>query len=105
LWVTVRHEQGRAEISLLSRKSGINTAYVRLSDDAGIPIEPMEVTLIAANPAARVEPIRREGEVTASGAWRIDDLPLVPPGKWSLRVDVLVSDFEKLIFETEVELR
>ena len=94
-----------AEIVLDSELSGINSAEIIVRDGPGWPIEAQEVTLIAANPAAGVEPIRRAADRTQSGAWRVENLLLVPAGRWTLRLDVLVSDFEKAILDTEVELR
>ena len=37
--------------------------------------------------------------------WRVDGVILAPPGRWTLRLEILVSDFEKPILETEFELR
>jgi hypothetical protein len=35
----------------------------------------------------------------------VERLLLVPSGSWSIRIDALVSDFEKAGFETVVTLR
>jgi len=32
-------------------------------------------------------------------------MPIPRPGRWQVRVDVLVSDFEKLILEDELDVR
>jgi copper transport protein len=102
--VTMVSSGRSAEIVLASALSGINSAQIELLDSAGAPIEANEVTLMAANPSAGVEPIRRAAEPTGPGTWRIEDLLLVPAGRWSLRVDALVSDFEKATFETVITL-
>jgi copper transport protein len=104
LSVTMVSSGGSAGIVLASAQSGINSAQIELLDSAGAPIEANEVTLMAANPSAGVEPIRRAAEATAPGTWRIRDLLLVPAGRWSIRVDALVSDFEKATFETVISL-
>jgi copper transport protein len=103
--VTVAGGNGSAEIVLASAASGINSADIRILDGAGNPVEPLEVALVAANPDAGVEPIRRAAEETEAGAWRVGDLLLVPAGRWRLELEVLVSDFERARFETEVVLR
>jgi copper transport protein len=94
-----------AEIVLKSAESGINEATLTLLDGAGRPVEAQGVTFIVANPAAGVEPIRRTAEPDGSGRWRIAGLLLVPAGRWSVRIDVLVNDFEKAILETQILLR
>jgi copper transport protein len=77
---------------------------IELLDSAGAPIEASEVTLVAANPSAAVEPLRRAATATGPGTWRIEDLLLLPAGRWSIRVEALVSDFEKATFETVITL-
>jgi copper transport protein len=62
------------------------------------------VALILGNPAAGVEPIRRLA-VLREGVWQIDALALPVPGRWQVRVDVLISDFEKQTLEDNVEIR
>jgi copper transport protein len=104
LSVTMVSSGRSAEIVLASAQSGINSAQIALLDSVGAPIEANEVTLVAANPSAGVEPIRRAAEATGPGAWCIEDLLLVPAGRWSIRVDALVSDFEKATFETVISL-
>jgi copper transport protein len=105
LSVTIASAGRSAEIVLASARSGVNQAEITLLDGTGRPLQAQDVTFIAANPAAGVEPIRRTAEPAGPGRWRVDELLLVPAGRWSLRVDVLMSDFEKAIFETEVALR
>jgi copper transport protein len=103
--VTMVSSGRSAEFALASALSGSNSAQIKLLDSSGAPIQPNEVTLVAANPSAGVEPIRRTAEATGPGTWRIKDLLLVPAGRWSIRVDALVSDFEKATFETVITLR
>jgi copper transport protein len=105
LAITVLSAGRSAEIVLDSARSGVNRAEIAVRDPAGAAIEASEVTFIAANRAAGVEPIRRAATRTDSGAWHVDDLLLVPAGEWSVRLDVLVSDFEKVAFETSFRLQ
>jgi copper transport protein len=105
LSVTIVTSGRSAEIILHSVRSGINSAQLKLLDSAGAAVQAQEVTFIAANPAAGVEPIRRTGDEAGPGLWRVEDLLLVPAGMWSIRIDALVSDFEKAQFETVIELR
>jgi copper transport protein len=103
--VTIVSSGRSAEFALASAHSGINSAQIELLNSSGASIQANEVTLMAANPSAGVEPIRRTAEATGPGTWCINDLLLVPAGRWSIRVDALVSDFEKATFETVITLR
>jgi hypothetical protein len=41
-----------------------------------------------------------------SGAsWKLDGSELSIPGRWVMRLAVLVSDFEEISFETEIQVR
>jgi copper transport protein len=104
LSVTIIAAGGSAEILLNSDRGGINSAQLWLFSSAGTRLQAQEVTFIAANPGAGVEPIRRAADVVEPGHWHVDNLLLVPSGKWVIRVDVLVSDFEKATLETVITL-
>lgn len=95
----------RATVTLSPGESGPNLVVIEIADDSGAPLAAQAVSVIAANPSAGVEPIRRPAERAEEGRWEIPRLVLVPAGRWSLRIDVLVSDFEKPIFEGVAELR
>jgi len=84
---------------------GINRATVVLLSPSGTVLEPKEIAVSLANSALGVEPLERAANRVSEGVWRVDQLPIPRPGRWQVRIDVLVSDFEKLILEDEVELR
>jgi copper transport protein len=77
---------------------------IEIGGDGGGPAA-KEVIIVASNVTAGVEPIRRAANVLRAGAWEVRGLHLIPAGEWSIRVEALVSDFEKLTFEDTVELR
>ena len=104
LVLTIIQASRSAEIELASSLSGVNVARVTLSNPDGSRIEPQEVSLIASNPGAGVEPIVREAEPAEDGTWRVENLLLAPAGRWTLRLDVLISDFENAILETRTDL-
>jgi copper transport protein len=80
LSVTIIAAGRSAEVVLDADRSGINAAQIRLLDSTGGPLQAQEVTFIAANPSAGVEPIRRTTEAVRPGTWQVDHLLLVPSG-------------------------
>ena len=58
-----------------------------------------------ADPVLGIEPIERVAQRVGDGVWRVESLPIARPGPWQVRVDVLVSDFERLNLEGELELK
>jgi copper transport protein len=95
----------RVTLSLASAQAGPNNIEVTIRHENGNPAEAKEIMFVASNPEAGIEPIRRLGEPTGKGVWEVKDLTLVPAGQWSIRVEALVSDFEKPIFEGAIELQ
>jgi copper transport protein len=121
--VHVHGEKAMAQIEIERAKQQSPHASVLVLDGAFQPLAAKEVTLVLANPAAGIEPIRinatRAGASggandtskaasaatsAATSTWRIDDLRIPVAGRWNLRVEILMSDFEKRIIEDTVTL-
>jgi copper transport protein len=68
------------------------------------PLAVKEVTMFLANAGAGIEPIRRAATLAQGTTWRIDDLRIPLAGRWSLRVDILIDDFDKETLEDDVLL-
>jgi copper transport protein len=104
LFVTLVQERHSADIELGSAWSGVTRARIAIRDERGASLEAQEVSFIASNPGAGVEPIRRLADRAKDGTWDVDNLLLAPAGRWTLRVEALVSDFDKATFETRIDL-
>ena len=93
-----------AEIAI-EREGGQGArANVLVLDGAFQPLTAKEVTLVLANPAAGIEPLRRSAAHAGASNWRIDDLSVPVAGRWNVRVEILVSDFDKVSVEDTVRL-
>jgi copper transport protein len=69
------------------------------------PFAAKGVTIFLSNGAAGIEPVRRSADSQGgASSWRIDDLQIPIAGRWTLRVDILISDFEKETLEDDVLL-
>jgi len=68
------------------------------------PLSAKELALVLSNPAAGIEPMRREAVNEADVTWRIDDLRIPLAGRWHVQVEILINDFEKVTLEDDVEL-
>jgi copper transport protein len=121
--VHVHGDRAMAQIEIERAKQQSPKASVLVLDGAFQPLAAKEVTLVLANSAAGIEPIRmiatRAGASggadatsaaasaatsTATSTWRIDDLRIPLAGRWNLRVEILINDFEKRIIEDTVTL-
>jgi copper transport protein len=100
--IAVRMESGAhlAEIEIVPAVAGRNLIVVRLD----LPTDPKEVTVELSQAAAGIEPIRRVMTYD-NGTYVLDGPELAIAGTWRIRLDVLVTDFDKASFETEIPVR
>jgi copper transport protein len=68
------------------------------------PMAAKAVAIFLSNSTAGIEPVRRDANSQDNSNWRIDDLRIPIAGRWTLRVDILISDFEKETLEDDVLL-
>ncbi len=78
---------------------------IRLVSASGAPLNPKEVAVALSNPSSGIEPFERHATQVNQGTWRVDDLALPVSGHWQVRVDALVSDFDKVMLEGMIEVR
>jgi copper transport protein len=104
----VNGERAKAQIDIAPVRGRGGRMGVRLLDAELRPLAAKELTLVFANPAAGIEPMRRaavsDGDA-GDGNWRIDDLRIPVAGRGHLRVEILINDFEKIVIEDDPELR
>jgi copper transport protein len=77
---------------------------IEILDHAFQPLAVKEVAILLSNAAAGIEPVRSHAVSVGTPNWRIDDLRIPLAGRWTLRVEVLISDFEKEVLEDDVLL-
>ena len=57
------------------------------------------------DPSVGLEPIHYDAVLAEDGSWTVGDLVLPPLQRWSVRINVLISDFERVSLETDVLFR
>jgi copper transport protein len=88
-----------AEVTLTPEGSGRMKGIIAVMKHDHTPLEAKEVSLFLALPVQGVEPIERKGVKASAGRWQVDSLPVPVHGCWDVRIEVLVSDFEKTTLE------
>ena len=102
--VHVHGERAMAHISITPVRARDPQIELMVLDAELQPLTVKEVTLILANPTAGIEPVRRNAIAEAPFTWRVEGLRIPVAGPWVVRVDLLISDFEKIVLEDKVEL-
>jgi copper transport protein len=77
---------------------------VNLLDGQFRPLAAKEVTLVLSKPDTGIEPLRLAAQHVKDTIWRIDAIRLPMSGRWRARLEILVSDFEKITVEDEIDL-
>jgi copper transport protein len=104
-FVHIHTDKGMAEVTLVRAADGRYSGSVLLIGEDGAPLPAREVTVAFARPEIGIEPVERPAQAAGDGAWRVPDVSLPGGGRWQVRVDALVSDFDKLILEGEIDVR
>jgi copper transport protein len=94
-----------ADLTITPGRAGpVAASIIVMTGDFG-PLDAQEVTLVLSNPSAGIEPIRRKAAKAGDGSWRVDGLIIPVPGRWTARIDVLLSDFEIAKLEDAIDIR
>jgi copper transport protein len=100
----VHGERAMAQIEIEPRRGRSATMSVLLLDGELRPLTAKELTVVFTNATAGIEPMRRQAMNEDGTNWRISDLRIPVAGRWQLRVEILISDFDKLVLDAEVDL-
>lgn len=103
--VHIHTDKAMADLKITPGRAGPASATIMIMTGDFGPLDAKEVTLVLANKAAGIEPIRREARKPGDGTWRVDGLTVPVGGRWSVRVEILVTDFEMVRLEDEIVVR
>ncbi len=100
----VHAERAMADVTLSPGHAGpIRIAVqLRTPDERLLNAKGLSVTL--SNPEAGIEPATAEAKPAGEGQWRVAMAAPVP-GRWTLRLDILISDFDSLSVEAPVLIK
>jgi copper transport protein len=103
--VHIHTPKAMADLSITPGHVGpVAASIVIMTGDFG-PLDAKQVTLVLLKPDAGIEPIKRAATKRDDGTWRVDDLVVPVPGRWTARLDILISDFEIVKIEAPVDIR
>lgn len=104
VFVHIYNAAAMAEVTVLPPRDGKPASMqLALMNYGPASFNSKEVEVYFSNAAAGIEPIRRAARRSGDGIWHIDrlDLPLVR--QWTIRIDALVSDFDRVSLEGKIE--
>jgi copper transport protein len=83
---------------------GSDSFVLQLMNGDGSRLPAKEALLILSLPERGIESLERKATPGADGYWHVADVPLPYPGRWHLRVEALVTDFEKIALEDDFDV-
>jgi copper transport protein len=97
--------QAMADVTISPGRSGhADISAIIMTGEWG-PLDARELTFVLSNEAAGIEPIRRAASRPGDGTWRASEVFLPLGGTWTIRLEILVSDFEMLRIAGDVVIR
>ncbi|MER8992752.1 copper resistance CopC/CopD family protein [Mesorhizobium sp. M0678] len=97
--------QAMADLSIVPGHTGPVAASIFIMTGDFGPLDAKQVTLVLSKPDSGVEPIKRPATKLGDGTWRVDQLVIPVAGRWTARLDILVSDFEMVKIEAPIDIR
>lgn len=101
-FVHLHDVRAMADLTLTPGRAGPVKATLRLLREDFTPLPAKEVTLTLSDPAAGIEAMTRPARSAGDGTWQADGFHLPVGGRWEVRIEVLVSDFEKIVLDGPV---
>ena len=94
-----------ASMSVDPAGTGSNMVMVEFKDEAGNPVEMVDVSISWSLPTAGLEGIDGKGEMVMPGMYHFMFDQLIIPGTWTAQIDAFVDDFDKQVFRTDVPIK
>jgi copper transport protein len=95
----------KAVIHVETRRTGSRHLQVTLTQPDGRKLEPLEVTAHIFNDRAGVAAITRKLSSTAPGEFALSDAPFPFAGIWTVEIEALVTDFEKVSWSADITVK
>jgi copper transport protein len=105
LAIHIHTETAMFQVLISPGKVGSDDFVLQLMAGDASPLLAREATLTLSLPERGIEPIERKAALGPDGYWHLHGVPLPLPGRWHLRIDALVTDFEKVMLEDDFEVR
>lgn len=103
--VHIHSEKAMAEISVAPGRAGPASVSIALLDGNFGPLSAKEVRLSLAIRAAGIEAVERPALQQPDGNWLVEGLTIPVAGRWSVELEILVSDFEMIRLGDTIEIK
>ena len=86
-------------------KVGSNDFVLQLMTGDAALLPAKEAVLILSLPERGIEPMERRALLGSDGYWHVRGVALPLPGRWRMQIDALVTDFQKITLQDELQVQ
>ena len=104
LAIHIHSDKAMFQVLVSPGKAGLDDFVLQLMTGEATPLAAKEVTLTLSLPERGIEPMERSASLGPDGYWHVRKVELPFAGRWHVRIDALVTDFEKVTLEDELEV-
>jgi copper transport protein len=104
LVVRIHSDKATFQLLVSPGRVGIDTFVLQIMSGNAAPLQAKEVTLVLSQPERGIEPFERTAARDADGSWIVRGVPIPFAGRWRVRVEALVTDFEKIALQDEFDV-
>ncbi len=104
LAIHIHSDKAMFQVLVSPGRVGSDDFVLQLMNGDGTPLHAKEATLTLSLPERGIDEIERQGTLGTDGFWHVAKVPLTVPGRWHVRIDALVTDFEKIILEDDIDV-
>jgi copper transport protein len=104
LAVHIHSDKAMFQVLISPGSVGTDSFVLQLMNGEGSVLNAKEATLALSLPDRGIEAIERPAILGPDGYWHVRGVPLPVAGRWHIRIDALVSDFEKVTLEDDFDV-
>jgi len=104
LAIHIHTDQAMFQVLISPGRVGTDSFVLQLMNGDGSLLSAKEATLTLNLPGRGIEAIERPAVLGSDGFWHVRDVPLPVAGRWHIRIDALVTDFEKITLEDDFDI-
>lgn len=105
LSIHIHTDTAMFQVSISPGKVGTNDFVLQLMKGDAAPLPAREAMLVLSLPERGIEPMERRASLGPGGDWHVRGVVLPVTGRWQVRIEALVSDFEKITLQDGFEVR
>ena len=105
LSIHIHTDAAMLQMLIVPGKVGANDFVLQLMDGNFGLLAAKEVTLTLSLPKRGVEALERKATLGPEGSWLVRNVTLPVPVRWHMRIDALITDFQKVTLEEDFGVR